>query len=102
MDVTGWVYYANRTGNDGFLDVDYVTSFGPENYFVACDAVNPGNYQVGVNYFSGNGPETASIYLLLGDGVVYGPRNRTLDTPRGAAGNSSPFIMFTITVTDDS
>ncbi|GGW81698.1 YfaP family protein [Alteromonas halophila] len=95
------VYYRNKQGSDGSLDVDDVTSFGPENYVVPCESINPGEYTIGVNYYAGNAPETASVSLFLGNGQVYGPRETLLENSRGSSGNDSPEIMFTITVADD-
>ena len=92
------VFYRNLRGPTGFLDVDDVTGFGPENYFVACDTVATGTYQIGVNYFSGSAPTTATVSLFLGDGRTPAPRTVVLNTPRGSSGNSSPQIIFTINV----
>lgn len=95
------VYYSNKTGSDGFLDVDDTRSFGPENYFVACSDVNAGEYSFGVNYYSGSTSETAEVILSLGDGRVVGPRTQILTEAVAARGNDSPIIMFKVTVSDD-
>lgn len=99
------VYYSNRFGTSGFLDVDDVTSFGPENYFVACEDIQAGRYQIGVNYFRGSAPETATVTLFLGSGQTVTPRSIPLPSARGSGGDQSPMILFTIDVTaneDDS
>jgi hypothetical protein len=57
------VYYDNKQGNSGYLDVDDVNSYGPENYFVDFNTVELGVYQVGLVYYSGSGPETAHIAI---------------------------------------
>ena len=95
------VYYSNRRGSSGFLDVDDVTSFGPENYFVACNKIELGTYRIGVNYFRGRAPSTATVSLFLGDGRIPSPKTLTLPIARGAAGNGSPQILFTIQVTEN-
>jgi uncharacterized protein YfaP (DUF2135 family) len=52
------VYYGNMWGSSGYLDYDDVTSWGPEHYYVVdCENLATGRYGVGVNYYSGNGPE---------------------------------------------
>ncbi|WP_028108893.1 YfaP family protein [Ferrimonas futtsuensis] len=95
------VYYRNPQGNDGTLDVDDTNGFGPENYYVACNDVSEGSYRVGVNYFNGRGPETASVTLYLGNGTTFGPRQISLIDDRGSAGNDAPNSAFTLTVSDD-
>ena len=92
------VYYSNRTGQSGFLDVDNTTGFGPENYFVRMGELELGTYQVGVNYYSGSIlPETARIRIEAGSVI----RNYTvsLSSPRGTSGNASPIPVAAITVT---
>lgn len=95
------VYFSNRIGDDGTLDVDDTDGRGPENYVVPCDSVSEGTYKIGVNYFRGNAPETASIALFLGDGRNIAPRNLLLELAKAQSGNSNPSIMFEVTVTDD-
>jgi hypothetical protein len=57
------VYYGSRVGPSGELDRDDTDGHGPENYFVACDALEEGTYQFKVHYYSGSG--AADITLLL-------------------------------------
>ena len=102
------VYYRSRTGRSGTLDVDDTSSYGPENYFVPCNKVELGTYRIGVNYFRGtgprapgSGPSTANVALFLGDGTIPSPKTVVLPAPRGAAGNGSPQILFTIQVTEN-
>jgi hypothetical protein len=95
------VYYSDKVGLDGELDVDDVNGRGPENYVVACDAISVGSYQIGVNYYNGSGPETAVVTLFLGDGRVVGPRQLLLESDEGRAGNDNPAIMFTVDVATD-
>ncbi|ABM04840.1 hypothetical protein Ping_3152 [Psychromonas ingrahamii 37] len=95
------VYYRSKTGDDGILDVDDTSGFGPENYTVACESVNAGTYQIGVNYFRGNATETAKVTVFLGDGRTITPRELMLNQAEGSYGNDNPATMFEITVTDD-
>jgi hypothetical protein len=46
------VYFSNKTGNSGYLDVDNTTGFGPEHYYTDCQKLQVGEYLVGVKYFT--------------------------------------------------
>ena len=95
------VYYRRFRGRSGTLDVDDTSSFGPENYFVACNKIELGTYRIGVNYYAGSAPSTATVSLFLGDGRIPSPKTLKLPIARGAAGNGSPQILFTIQVTEN-
>jgi hypothetical protein len=90
------VYYANQQGNSGFLDVDDVDGRGPEHYYVACDSLSTGTYQVGVNYYWGDAPETAEIQIKAGLNVR--TFQITLPTANGSSGNNSPIFLADIVV----
>ena len=91
------VYYANLTGLSGFLDVDDVTSFGPEHYFVDCPTLETGTYGVAVNYFRGDGPEDARV--LIDAGLITRGFNVPLSFAVGSAGDNSPIGVANINVT---
>jgi hypothetical protein len=95
------VYYWNMTGSFGYLDLDDVTGFGPEHYYVPCGSDGLGTYQVGVNYYRGYGPETAQIQISTSDG-----KTRTfiqdLSESHGSAGDSRPYIVAFIDVSLDA
>jgi len=94
------VYYSNRSGNSGFLDVDDVSSYGPEHYYAACSSLQTGVYRVGVNYYYGNGPEVATVQIRAGLLV------RTFQIPLsqsvGSAGNANPIPVANIIVTGNA
>jgi hypothetical protein len=46
------VYYSNKTGNSGYLDVDNTNGFGPEHYYTDCQKLQIGEYLVGIKYYS--------------------------------------------------
>ncbi|MDM8569377.1 hypothetical protein QUF50_07715 [Thiotrichales bacterium HSG1] len=46
------VYFGNKAGNSGYLDVDNTEGFGPEHYYTDCNNLQVGKYLVGVNYYS--------------------------------------------------
>ncbi len=65
---TSW-YADSVTSNGMELDFDNTTGFGPENTRVETgDTVLPGNYIVRVHFFSGNGPVSGTVQLLLNEG----------------------------------
>jgi hypothetical protein len=94
------VYYGNRSGQAGFLDVDDVTGFGPEHYYAACTTLQPGTYRVGVNYFSGFGPETAIIQVQAG--LLLRRYEIRLTDIRGSSGNATPIPIANILVTGNA
>ncbi len=88
------VYYENPQGKSGYLDVDDITSFGPEHYYVSCDLIEIGTYAIGVNYYRGRTPEVARIQVKAGNQI----RNFTANLPNelGQHGDSSPLIVAQI------
>lgn len=94
------VYYPNLQGISGYLDLDDVTSHGPEHYFVSCDTLEEGIYTVGVNYFCGTLPEQALVQIKAGNSI----RSFTVDLSevRGSSGDSSPVEVAEIIVSGDS
>ncbi|RPH57376.1 hypothetical protein EHM82_01430 [bacterium] len=94
------VFYASPNGNVGFLDVDDVTGFGPEHYFASCSSLTPGSYQVGVNYFFGFAPETATIQIQAG--LLLRSYQVFLTDFQGSSGNSTPIPVANIIVTGNA
>lgn len=91
------VYYANLLGISGYLDLDDVTSYGPEHYFVSCDTIETGTYRFGVNYYYGSSVETGTLTLQTGDQIR--SRQQTFTQSVGSSGDASPLIMFELQVT---
>lgn len=94
------VYYVNPNGQSGELDVDDVSGFGPEHYTVACDTLEVGTYRVGVNYYRGSSPETASVRVEAGN--ISRNFQKTLSTALGSGGNANPVHVANIVVTRNS
>ena len=90
------VYYQSLVGVSGYLELDVVTGSGPEHYYVACGSVEEGVYSVGVNYYNGTGPETASVQIVAGNLVR--PFSVPLSEAVGSAGNQSPVMVADILV----
>ncbi|MCD6527229.1 MAG: hypothetical protein J7K75_09590, partial [Desulfuromonas sp.] len=91
------VYYSNMTGPSGYLDVDDVTSYGPEHYFVSCDILETGTYRFGVNYYAGSSLEMAALTIKAGDQIR--SCKQAFTDPLGSSGNVNPLIMFEVQVT---
>lgn len=95
------VYYAAMQGDFGTLDVDDVSSFGPEHYVVSCQSLreNPnaiGRYRFGVNYYSGQTAETATVTIKTPSREQ--TFTRLLQQPRGAGGDQSPVPVADVVV----
>ena len=91
------VYYANLLGISGYLDLDDVTSYGPEHYFVSCDTIETGTYRFGVNYYYGTSPETGTLTLQTGDQIR--SRQQIFTQSLGSSGDANPLIIFELQVT---
>lgn len=94
------VFWSNRIGLSGYLDKDDVSSYGPEHYYVvSCDTLEEGNYNVGLDYWSGTGPETATVQIEAGMSV------RTFVIPMASPSYGSmysPVSIANIQVIEDS
>lgn len=93
------VYYGRLRGVSGYLDLDDVTSYGPEHYFVSCALLETGTYRIGVNYYYGTSPETARIQIAAGTSVR--SFTRVLPTALGSSGNNTPVPVADIVVMGD-
>lgn len=93
------VFYANRQGVSGFLDLDDTSSYGPEHIYIACSAIETGVYRFGVQYFYGTGPETALVQITAGNSV------RSYSVPFSVAvghdGDNSPVVVTSVAVSGD-
>lgn len=84
---------ANPQGLYGMLDLSDSGGSGPEHYFVACDAVAPGDYRVAVDY-AGAAGLAAMVQVTTGDG-----HTRVFSQP--LTGDASPTPVATVTVSED-
>lgn len=94
------VYYASPSGQAGYLDHDDSRSYGPEHYYVdSCDMLEPGRYGVAVNYYRGEGPETAHVQIQAGD--IIRDYSAYLFMAFGSTGNSRAWPVANIDVIED-
>jgi hypothetical protein len=93
------VFYANKVGVSGTLDVDVVNSHGPEHYTIPCSTLEAGTYQIGANYFNGSTPENALIQVIAGTQVQSYPVY--LPQAIGGAGNNTPIPVAEVIVSGD-
>jgi hypothetical protein len=93
------VDYRNKRGNAGYLDVDDTSSYGPENYYVSSSSLQLGSYLIGVNYYSGSGPDVAHISIRTCTSI----RDYELSvyTSCGEACNNSPVMIAKVSVSRD-
>lgn len=90
------VYWAYRLGTYGYLDVDDVTSFGPEHYYVSRGGLGFGTYRIAVNYYEGDSAELARIQIRAGGQVrTY---SVLLPESRGSSGDFDPMMVAEIEV----
>lgn len=99
------VYYANKNGNFGYLDVDDVTSYGPEHYYVSCEtlinnSLSIGRYRFGVNYYYGYSSETATITVKTPTSEL--TRSVLLTDVMGSSGNNNMIPVADVIVSKDS
>jgi len=90
------VYYGNKSGDDGFLDVDDTDGYGPEHYIAG--TVTTGNdYAAYVHCFSVNMDEPPISYMLtgrLGETIVWTQEGSLADDEQ-----SPSYLLHADTVT---
>ncbi len=99
------VFYSNRQGSSGRLDVDNTRSNGPEHYFATCesDDLQLGTYRFGINNFARAEGRRATLQVSSSaDGVLF-TTNPAVDVgpAQGSAGNRSPNMLVDVIVEVD-
>ena len=98
------VYYLNKIGQVGALDVDNRIADGPEHYYASCDTaqLQEGTYRFGINNYRNATGRTATVQVTLAQGGQ--PITRVLDVgaERGLVGNNSPIEVLAVNVTKDA
>jgi hypothetical protein len=98
------VWFANRNANDGVanLDVDDVTSFGPETITIkpptGSSTLRPGIYRYSVHHWSGTGTmSSATVELILGNQ----PSRFFVPDASRLAGDDDQWTVFELSVGGD-
>jgi hypothetical protein len=97
------VYYKEKRGLVGYLDVDNTSGYGPEHYYASCDpaVLKTGTYRIGINNYERATGRIATVQVSSAQrGEIL---TRTLDVGpvMGKAGDGSPLSVLTVTVTKD-
>lgn len=94
------VFYANRFGEQGYLDIDNTRAYGPEHYFASCEPerISAGTYVVSLaNYARADGRQ-ATVQISSWNNGVLGTKNVTLG---GSSGPTPQHFMFQVEVTEN-
>lgn len=94
------VYFSSKQGEAGFLDVDNVTSFGPEHYYASCDSsvLQTGTYNIRVANYNDAEGRNATVQIASWNDGVLGTRTKLM----GASTLSDPvYTYFDVTVIQD-
>lgn len=98
------VYYSNKSGQVGALDLDNTVANGPEHYYASCNPaqLQEGSYRFGINNYRNANGRTATLQVSFAQGGQ--PVTRTLDVgvERRTAGDSSPIPVLTVNVAKDA
>jgi hypothetical protein len=88
------VFYANKQGAAGYLDVDNVSANGPEHYYASCDTtkLQEGTYTISVANYSASSGKVATVQIATAQGVL-GTKSVTLGE---ATGNTPTAQMFKV------
>ena len=79
------VYFSNKIGSSGRLDVDNISGYGPEHFYASCDTnrIMDGDYNIGVANYSRADGRRANIQVATPDGGVIATESVTLGTATG-------------------
>lgn len=95
------VYYNNKQGDFGYLDIDNTVSHGPEHYYTYCgeEQIGTGIYQIGVNNFRSSRDTKVTLQVSsIFDGVIYSKEAFAIGPQKGKAGNASPIPVIDVEV----
>ena len=97
------VYYSEKTGAAGVLDVDIAVADGPEHYYASCDStlLEAGDYRIGINNYRGATGRTATVQVASYENGVILSKSLDVGSELGSAGNASPIPVCTVSVSKD-
>jgi hypothetical protein len=95
-----WVYYGDKNGNAGYLDVDNTYADGPEHYYASCDInkLQTGKYTVKVANYSRAKDRTAVVQIASHENGVLGTKGVVLGE---ATGSNPAYDLFNVFVLID-
>jgi len=99
------VFWSNKQGNSGRLDVDNTFANGPEHYFASCNPVElqEGVYRFGINNFAGADGRRFALQLSSArEGVLVTHSNIDVGPALGSEFDSDPFYLYSVIVMQDS
>lgn len=90
------VYYGNKRGNAGYLDVDNTRANGPEHYYASCDKgkLQMGRYHIAISNFNRADGRIATVQVASFNEGVLGTRSVTLAKPTGSISSFNMFDIF--------
>jgi len=97
------VYYAALQGASGYLDYDNVVAYGPEHYYVTCDAdaLQQGTYSVGINNYAQATGRTATVQIATHTTGEIFSTQLDVGPALGSSGNASPIFVGNVLVWED-
>lgn len=97
------VYYRNKSGLMGHLDLDDLTGDQIEHYYATCDAdvLEEGSYLIGVNNYGAPAGTKAIVSLTSTIQTISNTKSVILGEAKGSLGDSTPGIVFNVDVAKD-
>lgn len=97
------IYYGNRSGDSGYLDLDNTYGFGPEHYYASCDPsiLKTGTYRFAINNFSSATGRMATLQVSSNDQGELLTRSVEVGEEKGGRGNDSPIPVLNVDVSLD-
>ena len=98
------VYYSNKSGQVGALDVDNTVADGPEHYYASCNTaqLQEGTYRFGINNYRHASGRKATMQVTFAQGGQPVTRELDVGEERGPMGNSTPIEVLAVNVTKDA
>ncbi len=95
------VWYANKTGASGYLDVDNIRADGPEHYYASCDVnkLQIGTYKIAVANFARAEGKTATVQVASWNDGVLGTKSVTLGP---ATGDNANYDLFNVKISKNA
>ncbi|MBB1389825.1 hypothetical protein H5185_10385 [Shewanella sp. SG44-6] len=97
------VYYRNKSGLMGRLDLDDLTGAQIEHYYATCDSdvLEEGSYLIGVNNYGAPNGTKAIISLTSTIQTISNTKSIILGEKQGSNGDSTPGIVFNVDISKD-